>query len=171
VSPTTSRPFDASGNRTDNGDGMAKPTKTQFAVAVHVATLIANHSDEPLSSEYMAQSIGTNAVHVRRVLAHLRRAGLVSSRPGVGGGWRLERAPGLLTLGDIWRAVQREDPLLAIHPKPNAACPVGRRIQGTLAQVAVRAARAVEAELDRITLAEVLRDTVGDLPPALDVAG
>ncbi|HEX2034294.1 MAG TPA: Rrf2 family transcriptional regulator [Chloroflexota bacterium] len=148
---------------------MARPTNTQFAVAVHVLTLLAHQPDEPVSSNDMASSVGTNAVHIRRVLAHLRRASLVASRPGIGGGWRLEREASLVTLGDVWRAIQRDDPLLALHDESNPACPIGRRIQGTLSQVAQRAAHAVAAELDRITVADVLRDTVAGAPPPASV--
>jgi Rrf2 family protein len=136
---------------------MAGPTNTQFSVGVHVLTLLAQ---EPQSSEAMAGSVGTNPVHVRRVLGHLRRAGLVASRPGVGGGWRLERPPDAITLGDVWRAIHGAEPLLALHQGANPDCAVGRRIQTTLEAVDARAARAVEGELDEISVAEVLMQTV-----------
>jgi Rrf2 family protein len=132
-------------------------TNTRFAVAVHVLTLLAQ---APRSSETMAGSVGTNPVHVRRVLGPLRRAGLVGSRPGSGGGWHLERAAEQITLGDVWRALHEADSLLPLHEGANPDCEVGRNIQGTLERVGGRAARAVAAELDTITIADVLRDTV-----------
>jgi Rrf2 family protein len=141
---------------------MAGSTNTQFAVAVHVCTLLASMPDGPVSSELMAGSIGTNPVHVRRVLGHLRRAGLVSSRPGVQGGWRLERSPEQLTLGDVWRAVYGNSPVVGLHDDTNPECTVGRGIQATLGGVRERVDHAIEAELDTITVAAVLRDTVGE---------
>ena len=46
--------------------------------------------DERLTSEFLAISIGTNAVVIRRLLASLRRAGLVTSK-SAGGSLALNR--------------------------------------------------------------------------------
>ncbi|HEY4389291.1 MAG TPA: Rrf2 family transcriptional regulator, partial [Ktedonobacteraceae bacterium] len=60
-------------------------TNSQFAVAIHTLTLIAQAGDEPITSEYIAGSVNTNPVFIRRILGLLSRAGLVASQPGVGG--------------------------------------------------------------------------------------
>ena len=137
---------------------MAVPTNTQFAVAVHVMTLLAGVPDEVLSSERLAGSANANPVHVRRVLGALRRAGLVSSRPGVHGGWQLERGAHTVTLAEVWRAVQGDDPLLGLHGAA-PECSVGQRIQHALGDVDRRAARAVEHELGRTTIGDLADDT------------
>jgi Rrf2 family protein len=140
---------------------MSSSTNTQFAVAIHIAAMLANADDALLSSEQMAASIATNPVHVRRILGHLRRAGLVSSRPGPNGGWWLEREPESMSLADLWRAIYAEAPLLPIHDDTNPDCPVGRNIQGTLGRVRSRLVRSVEEELGSITVAEILADALG----------
>lgn len=137
---------------------MARPTNTQFAVAVHVLTLLGGAPDEVLSSELLAGSVGANPAHVRRVLGALRRVGLVASRPGAHGGWQLGRSAEALTLGDVWRAVQGDDPLLGLHGAA-PACVVGQRIQRALSDVERRAAQAVEEELTRTTISDFARDT------------
>ena len=43
-------------------------TNTRFALAVHVAALLAHADPEPVTSETMAASVQTNPVVVRRVL-------------------------------------------------------------------------------------------------------
>lgn len=139
-------------------EGVAHPTNTQFAVAVHVLTLLAGSPEQVLSSELLAGSAAANPVHVRRVLGVLRRAGLVASRPGVHGGWQLERSADQVTLGDVWRAVQGEDPLLGLHGAA-PQCTVGQRIQTALIEVDRRAARAVEQELAHTTIGDLARDT------------
>ena len=60
---------------------MSRPANTQFAVAVHVLTMLAGLPRELQTSEVMAASVGSNPVHIRRVLARLRKAG--SSRRGL----------------------------------------------------------------------------------------
>ena len=134
---------------------MPYPTNTQFAVGVHMLTLLAGRGPKLLSSADMAASADANPVYVRRVLGRLREAGIVSSRPGVGGGWGLVRDPADITLGDAWRAIQADDRLLGLH-HVNPRCEVGQAIQHHLAAIDRRASAAVQSELDRITVAEML---------------
>jgi Rrf2 family protein len=134
---------------------MPHPTNTQFAVGVHMLTLLADRGPEPLSSQDMAASADANPVYVRRVLGRLREAGIVSSRPGVGGGWVLQHDPADITLGQAWRAIQADDRLLGLH-QVNPRCEVGQAMQRQLATVDRRASSAVESELDQITVAQML---------------
>ena len=137
---------------------MARPTNTQFALAVHTTTLLGGSPHQTLSSELLAGSAGANHVHVRRVLGLLRTAGLVASRPGVGGGWQLAVTPSAITLADVWRAVQGGDLVLGLHgAAPD--CTVGQRIQGSLIAIDRRAAHAIETELGQTTIRDLVRDT------------
>jgi Rrf2 family protein len=133
---------------------MSRSTNTQFAVAVHVLTMLAGLPRELQSSEVMAASVGSNPVHIRRILARLREAGLVASRPGPHGGWQLLRSPEETTLADVWRVINGPDPVLGVHEAdPN--CDVGQRIQANLEAVDRRALAAVEDELEKTTLAQL----------------
>ena len=133
---------------------MSGPANTQFAVAVHVLTMLAGLPRELQSSEVMAASVGSNPVHIRRVLARLREAGVVASRQGPHGGRHLLRSPEDTTLADVWRVINGDDPVLGVHAAdPN--CEVGQRIQANLEAVDRRALAAVEAELESTTLAEL----------------
>jgi Rrf2 family protein len=146
-------------------------TNTRFAVAVHVLTLLARsqEDDQPVTSEYIAGSVNTNPVVIRRVLGSLRAAHLVASQGGNGGGWRLIRAPAAVTLRDVYRAVE-DEPVFALHHRPpNSSCPVGRHIQHTLNRHFAAATRALEDELARTTVADVLHEVLG--APKGDQAG
>lgn len=130
---------------------------TRFSVAVHVLALIGYFDGKRLTSESIAQSVGTNASFVRRLLSMLARAGLVESSPGVAGA-RLALPAGKITLLDIYRAVDMEDEhRLAIHGDPNPRCTVGRHIEEALDAVTAPAERAFENQLERHTLADVTR--------------
>ena len=137
-------------------------TTSQFAIGIHLLTLLANTPDESLTSEYMAASVNTNPVFIRRILGKLADVGLVTSQPGVGGGWRLNRAPQGITLLEVYQAVD-EGHLLAMHPKPNPDCLIGRNIQRTLTLYFDEAQRAFEERLARQTVAEVLETAREDL--------
>ena len=104
----------------------------------------------------MAASIRTNPAHLRAVLAHLRRAGLVRSSRGPGGGWSLTRAAELITLGDAWRALPSSG-LAVTQARPGApVCPVGTSVAGQLDRIGERLSAAIEAELDHTTVAALL---------------
>jgi len=149
---------------------MTGPTNTQFTVAVHSLTLLAHQPDGVMSSEDIAASVGANPVYVRRVLGRLRNAGYVTSRPGVHGGWRLQRAAAELTLGDVWRVIEGgAGQLLGVHhAHPN--CDVGQDIQRTLTAIDRRAARAVEAELDAIAVVDLTPELAASLRRRLRAA-
>jgi Rrf2 family protein len=137
---------------------MSRRTNTQFAIAVHVMTMLAGLPRELQTSEAMAASVGTNPVHIRRILASLREAGFVASRPGPHGGWQLLRAPEKTTLADVWRVINGADPVLGVHEAdPN--CDVGQRIQRNLESIDRSALAAVEAELETTTLADLAEET------------
>ena len=126
---------------------MSSPANTRFAVAVHVLTMLAGLPHKLQSSEVMAASVGANPVHIRRVLGRLREAGLVASRPGPHGGWRLLRSPEETTLAEVWRVMNREAPVLGVHDA-SPGCEVGQRIQANLENIDRRALAAIEAELE-----------------------
>lgn len=131
---------------------------SRFAVAVHILTLLGQGGGAPMTSEYVAGSVNTNPSLVRRLLGMLARAGLTTSQFGAGGGALLARPADQITLGDVYRAVDAGD-LFGMHPEaPNPACPVGRNIQAVLETRIGAAERAMQAELDRTTIAQLARD-------------
>lgn len=131
---------------------------SRFAVAVHVLTLLEQQHGEPVTSEYIAGSVNTNASLVRRLVGMLTRAGLTTSQLGTGGGALLARAANKISLLDVYRAVD-EGELFAMHrERPNPACPIGRNIQAALEGHIERASQALEHELSQVTIADVLAD-------------
>ena len=131
-------------------------TNSRFAVAIHILTLLARCHPEPLTSVTMASSVTTNPVVLRRLLGDLRRAGLVESRSGHSGGWRLCRQPEQITLLDCYLAV-KENALFGLPAqKPSPACTVGKKITHTLCGLFQDAEQALEAQLAQTDLAQVV---------------
>ena len=105
---------------------------SRFAIALHALCVLVAVSDKDVPSGLIASSINTNPVVVRRILASLKRAGLVQTREGAEGGYRLARAPQQIGLDAIYAAVEPE-PLFASHAAPpNMGCPVGAGIRPAL---------------------------------------
>ena len=100
---------------------------TRFSVAVHMLILI-SETPEPISSDQMAESVGTNASYIRKILSLLRKAGIVEAHRGISGS-RLAVAPDRLTLLQIYLAVVEEGiHLIDIHRNSNDMCIVGKHI-------------------------------------------
>ena len=129
---------------------------TKFSVAVHVLILVSECS-EPISSDRMAQSVGTNASYVRKILALLKKADILDSRQGVCG-YSLNAAPEQLTLLQIYQAVmeQPEPHLLDIHRNANDQCIVGRHIFPVITGLFAEAEQSFARSLAEKTLADCI---------------
>ena len=132
---------------------------SRFAVAVHILTLLETGRGEPLTSGYIAGSVNTNPAVVRRILSLLARAGLTRARMGAGGGTILALPADEITLREVYRAVECEGRLFALHhEKPNPKCPVGRNIQVVLERATGAAQTALEEQLGLRTVADVMAE-------------
>ena len=129
---------------------------TRFTVTLHILTLLASKPGEALTSDYIAGSVNTNPVFVRRLMGRLRKKGWVSSQPGNGGGWELTADPDKVTLAEVRRALNEGSPFSMHNQAPNPACVIGKNIQGALGSLYARAERAMEDDLSRTTIASLL---------------
>jgi Rrf2 family protein len=140
----------------------------RFAVSIHILTILAASQDTAVTSEAMATSVGTNPVVIRRTMSRLRQCGLVDSRPGTSGGWRLARAPQQISLCDVLHASD-VDPIFVMHEHPDADCLIGGNIRQVLGGVFGRAQGALDKSLEQCTIADVLQDVLnlqkGDIEP------
>ena len=136
---------------------------SRLTIAVHALAWMAlaqRRGRDFLTSDQIAASVNTNPVIIRRSLGDLLHAGLVEVRHGAGAGWTLARAPETMTVLDVYNAVERE-PLFAMHrSEPNLECPVGRGIRPALGRVYDGAEQALRRELERTSIADVLRQTL-----------
>lgn len=132
---------------------------SRFAVAIHVLALARVAMEEAagvgITSERMAESVRAHPVHVRRVLGALREAGLVTSQPGPGGGWKLTRSPESINLRDIYRAVEHE-PLFGLPKDPGEDCAMSKCLPGVLTACFQAAEAAMEERLAQVTIADVI---------------
>ena len=129
---------------------------TKFSVAVHILILI-SESPSPMNSDQMAGSVGTNASYVRKILALLKKAGIVDGHQGISG-YTLRIAPEQLTLLQVYQAVMEEPKihLLDIHQNPNDRCIVGHHIRPVLSGMFAGVEDAFARSLGEKTLADCI---------------
>lgn len=77
---------------------------SEFGIAVHALTFL-NHKQATVSSEQLAHNICTHPARVRKVMAKLKKHGLVETREGAEGGYLFTRDPAGVTLRQVGDAV------------------------------------------------------------------
>ncbi|ASN06417.1 Rrf2 family transcriptional regulator [Virgibacillus necropolis] len=130
----------------------------RLAVSIHILSLAALNARERVTSEFIAGSVHTNSVVIRRLTSKLKKAGLLTSQPGIPG-VKLTRSPSETSLLDIHKAIYgKEESVFSIHQNPNPDCEVGANIQSTLNTTFDKVQDAIEKELSNQTLQDILDD-------------
>ena len=133
---------------------------SRFTVALHIFACVEYFSGRcKVTSDFLASSINTNPVIIRRILGQLSKAGLIRVMRGTGG-VEITRPLGDITFLDVYKAVEpiENGHLFHFHENPNPGCPVGRNIHNILDDKLLRVQEAMERELKAITMADVLSD-------------
>ncbi len=132
---------------------------SRFSVGIHILALIEINKNGISTSEFLAASVNTNPVVIRKIIGMLKNAGLVKARPGIAGA-ELAKELSDITLFDVYKAVNvvQEKELFTVHDNPNPECPVGRNIQKTIGPLFTSAQLAMEKVLKSLTLEDVVKD-------------
>ncbi|MBR8464327.1 Rrf2 family transcriptional regulator [Campylobacter sp. faydin G-24] len=131
---------------------------TKFSISIHILLSAAYFKDDKVTSEFIAEGVGTNPVIVRKLMSILKSANLIITRAGVGG-VSLAKAPSEISLYDVFVAVNEgENNLFKIHKNSPAACPLGGRIDALLTPHFNDAQNALNNELKGTTLQNLLNE-------------
>lgn len=133
---------------------------TRFTVAIHILLAVEVFKDErKVTSEFMAGSVNTNPVVIRKIMGLLRDAGLIETAAGTGG-IRLAREPGAISLLEVYRAADqvKDGRLFRVHERTAPRCPVGGNIAELLEGPLLEAQEALEERLAGTSLADLLAD-------------
>ena len=78
---------------------------SEFAIAVH-ALVYLNHRQQTVSSEALASNVCTNPARVRKVMAKLKKAGIISTKEGLEGGYHFEKDSSCVNLRQVCDALE-----------------------------------------------------------------
>lgn len=114
--------------------------------------------DGPVTSETLAQCLGTNPVVVRRTMGYLREAGIVTSDRGHAGGWRIHADLGAVTLLQLHEALG-EPAMFAIgNRNETPECLVEQSVNAALEGAFAEAKALLLKRFSEITLADLAAD-------------
>lgn len=132
---------------------------SRFTIAVHMLIAMEYFKGQyKITSEFLASSVCTNPVVIRRLLGKLKEANLIKVSRGTGGAV-LTRDATLITLYDIYQAVEEDDAdgaLFNFHEHPEPLCPVGSCIHEVLDPKLDSIKLALINEMKATTLAELV---------------
>ncbi|MFN3500625.1 MAG: Rrf2 family transcriptional regulator [Allorhizobium sp.] len=128
---------------------------TRLSDVLHVLLHMAQVK-EPLTSEFLARSMGTNPAVFRRTMAGLRRKGHVISGKGHGGGWQLARPLEEITLLAIYEALERPT-LFAIGSRGrHSKCKIEEGVNSALADTMQQAESLLLERFGQLTLDQLM---------------
>lgn len=125
---------------------------TRFATVIHILTLLSESPEEWMNSDWIAGSINTNPVIVRKELGLLQNLGWVISRKGKEGGSKLNVKSEDISVAEIYQAVKNSDVLGKKNQQPNPLCPVGKEINAKLEDLFTETDMVVTAHLQKKSL-------------------
>lgn len=136
-------------------------TKGRYAVSA-LADIAATGGEGPVSLSDVALRQGISLSYLEQLFAKLRKAGLVESVRGVGGGYALTASASEVRVADIVSAVDEEIRTTACAPGSIMGC------QGTSARCLTHdlwdeLARQIEIFLNAVTLEDILEKRVAGM--------
>ena len=129
---------------------------TKFSIALHILAYI-EETDNTVTSELLAKSVGTNASHIRKILVLLKNADIIESQQGKKG-IVLKVKADELSLDKIYFGVYPEKELLHIHDTSNLDCPIGATIKEALLPIFEESEKQLILNLKSKTLKLLIED-------------
>ena len=131
---------------------------TQYASTLHVLILLAADQDSVHTSTSLAARMDTNPVVLRRIIADLSKAGLVTTRRGAGGGVSLANNPEDITLGQVADVIEADMTFDVHHVLDQTEADFLTDAALTAIEAQRRELHAASiVELDRITLRDIMQ--------------
>ena len=130
---------------------------SRFTVALHIFTCVDTFKDDyKVTSDFLAGSINTNPVIIRKILTQLKNAGLITVARGTGG-ITVNRPLSEITFYDVYQAIEpvENGDLFHFHESPNPECPVGRNIHRLLDEKLKAIQDSMEVKMKEFTLADL----------------
>lgn len=128
---------------------------TRLSDVLHVVLHMAQ-VEQPLTSEVLAKTMGTNPAVFRRTMAGLRKAGYVQSGKGHGGGWQLARPLDQITLLAVYEALNRPTLFAIGNRSGHPDCLIEKNVNAALSNTMVQAEALLLERFGEVTLDQLL---------------
>lgn len=131
---------------------MKLSARSRYATRL-LLTLATHAGDAPVTTAMLSEATGVTIQFIEQIIRPLKDAGFIRSKRGAAGGHFLDADPASITIGAIVRAMEGSITLTDCL-REDADC--DRQPECRTRSVWKRASKALERELDSITLQELL---------------
>ncbi|MDX3572019.1 Rrf2 family transcriptional regulator [Streptomyces sp. ID05-47C] len=136
---------------------MRISARADYAVRAVLELAVRQGGGDPVKAETISAAQGIPHKFLEGILGDLRRGGIVESRRGGGGGYRLARDPARITVADVIRAV--DGPIVSVRgERPTALTYTGTAQPLLPLWIALRAN--VRKILEGVTVADIAADAL-----------
>ncbi len=137
---------------------MKITSSMEYATRLMVG-LARSHGQQAVTAERLSSAENVPVDYVNQLLLRLKRAGLLDSHRGSGGGYTLSRAPAEITLGQVLRAVEGKifEDVCEKYTRGKRDC--HHQAHCGISPVWQKLGAMIEAYFDGITLAQLLEET------------
>ena len=137
---------------------MKLSARTRYAARL-LLSLARSGDDTPTKTTSLSEATGISVQFIEQIIKPLKKSGLIASVRGAAGGHMLTKAAQEVTVADVVRIMEGGVELThCCNEESSKDCP---RTEDCLTRVVwLRASRALERELDSITLADLLAGSV-----------
>ena len=128
----------------------------RLSTALHVLLHLSD-AKRPMTSDALGPLLNRHPVVLRRTFACLRKAGILLSEKGHGGGWSLARPLRRVSLGDVYAALGISAPFTLDYRTRSPRCLLERAANRALTGALNEAEALLEKRLQAISLGDVLQ--------------
>jgi Rrf2 family transcriptional repressor of oqxAB len=126
-----------------------------FGLALQALVILSKDNVKTCPSAELAVYLQSEATLLRRILATLAKGGILETREGRDGGYRLRRDPQSITLAEVYTVLQVSDPMLFAIKETTGSHNFGMEMNAIFCDIT--------AEMDRSLLEVLGRYTVGQI--------
>ena len=126
-----------------------------FTIAVH-ALVFLKHKDATVPSDEIAENVCTNPARIRKVMASLKKAGLVETREGIKGGYHIGENASHINLAQISDALGEESVKASWKSgNPEMTCLIASGMAGIMDGIYSELNAVCREKLESITLQSI----------------
>jgi len=106
----------------------------------------------------IAQRQNIPVKYLEQIMLVLKGAGLVESKRGLGGGFRLRRPPDQITVGQVLRLLEGPiEPIACSRPKHDGSC--GEESSCAFREIWLKVSDAITGIVDQVTFSQIMQRT------------
>jgi Rrf2 family protein len=126
-----------------------------FGLALQALVILSKEQPHTCPSAELAEHLHSEATLLRRILAVLAKEGILETREGRDGGYRLKKDPRRLTLAEVYATLQVGDPLYYGIQETTGSHPFGKGMKAAFRELTKEMDLSLKVTLSRYTVADL----------------